>query len=170
MKINKNTEYLNDPLQVCESNEFKRYRVPEYRVALVREASIESIHNPSSVFSPKQVADIFMPHLHFRDREHFMILMLNTKNKAIGINTVSIGSLCASIVHPREIFKPAMIAGSASIILVHNHPSGDPSPSQEDLEVTKRLVDGGNLLGVAVRDHVIIGEGVWYSFREKGLI
>ena len=96
--------------------------------------------------------------------------MLNTKNYLIGIETVSIGSLNSSIVHPRELFKTAIKKSAAAIILAHNHPSGDASPSQEDIEVTKRIKSGGNLLGIDVLDHIIIGENSYYSFKEEKIL
>ncbi|HPU01437.1 MAG: DNA repair protein RadC [Firmicutes bacterium] len=123
-----------------------------------------------SITSPRQAAALFMEQLRYEKREHFMILLLNTKNHVISKEEISIGSLNASIVHPREIFKIPLRKSAASIILVHNHPSGDPSPSQEDLEVTRRLVEAGNILGIAVRDHIVIGDGRYFSFKEKGLL
>ncbi len=123
-----------------------------------------------SIASPRQAAMLFMEELRYKKREHFKILLLNTKNHVIAKENISVGSLNASIVHPREIFNGPIKKSAASIILVHNHPSGDPSPSQEDLAVTGRLVDAGDLIGIRVRDHIIIGDGVFFSFREKGLI
>ncbi len=123
-----------------------------------------------SITTPKQAADLFMEDLRYKKKEYFKILLLNTKNHVISKEEISVGSLSASIVHPREIFNIPMRKSAASVILIHNHPSGDPAPSREDLEVTRRLVDGGNLLGVTVRDHIIIGDGRFFSFREQGLI
>lgn len=123
-----------------------------------------------SITSPQRAAALVMEELRYRKREHFLILLLNTKNHLLSREEISVGSLSASIVHPREIFKVPLRKSAASIILVHNHPSGDPSPSQEDLEVTRRLVEAGNLLGIAVRDHLIIGDGCYFSFKEKGLL
>ena len=123
-----------------------------------------------SITTPRQAADLFMEELRYKKKEYFKILLLNTKNHVISREEISVGSLSASIVHPREIFSIPMRKSAASVILIHNHPSGDPSPSQEDLEVTRRLVDAGNILGIAVRDHIIIGDGCFFSFREKGLI
>ncbi len=122
------------------------------------------------ITSPQRAAALFMEELRYKKKEHFMIMLLNTKNHLLSREEISIGSLNASIVHPREIFKIPLRKSAASIILVHNHPSGDPSPSQEDLEVTRRLVEAGNLLGIAVRDHLIIGDGCYFSFKEKGLL
>jgi DNA repair protein RadC len=123
-----------------------------------------------SITNPRQAADLFMEELRYKKKEYFKILLLNTKNHIISKEEISVGSLNASIVHPREIFITPLRKSAASVILIHNHPSGDPSPSQEDLEVTRRLVDAGNILGIAVRDHIIIGDGCFFSFRERGLI
>ncbi len=123
-----------------------------------------------SISSPRQAADFFMEELRYKKKEFFKILLLNTKNHVISREEISVGSLSASIVHPREIFNIPLRKSAASVILFHNHPSGDPSPSQEDLEVTRRLVDAGNILGITVRDHIIIGDGCYFSFREKNLL
>jgi DNA repair protein RadC len=123
-----------------------------------------------SITNPRQAADLFMEELRYKKKEYFKILLLNTKNQIISKEEISVGSLSASIVHPREIFIAPLRKSAASVILIHNHPSGDPSPSQEDLEVTRRLVDAGSILGIAVRDHIIIGDGCFFSFRERGLI
>lgn len=123
-----------------------------------------------SITSPAQAAELFMEELRYKKKEYFMVLLLNTKNHIISREEISVGSLSASIVHPREIFSIPLRKSAASVILFHNHPSGDPSPSQEDLAVTRRLVDAGNLLGITVRDHIIIGDGCFFSFREKGLL
>ncbi len=123
-----------------------------------------------SITTPGQAADLFMEELRYKKKEYFKILLLNTKNHVISREEISVGSLSASIVHPREIFSVPLRKSAASVILFHNHPSGDPTPSQQDLEVTRRLVDAGNILGIAVRDHIIIGDGCFFSFREKGLL
>jgi DNA repair protein RadC len=102
------------------------------------------------------------------DREEFVCLLMNPKNAVIGIHTVSIGTLTLSLVHPRETFKAAIVAGAHSIILAHNHPSGDPTPSQEDNALTARLVEVGKLVGIQVLDHVIIGQGRFYSYADQG--
>jgi DNA repair protein RadC len=104
------------------------------------------------------------------DREHFVILMLDRKNQIIGINTVSIGSLTASVVHPREVYKPAILSNCAALVLAHNHPSGDPHPSQEDRALTARLVEAGKLLGISVLDHVILGDKRYFSFADEGVL
>ncbi|NLM38064.1 MAG: DNA repair protein RadC [Firmicutes bacterium] len=120
--------------------------------------------------SPQEVAGFLMPRLRFFDQEHFLTLHLNTKNRLLSIETISIGTLDASLVHPREVFKAAIRQSSASLILAHNHPSGDPRPSQEDIKLTHRLKESGELLGIPILDHVIIGDHRYYSMKEEGLI
>lgn len=106
-----------------------------------------------------------------KDREYFMILILNTKNEVVGIHTVSIGNVRETIVHPREVFKAAILANATGIICAHNHPSGHPEPSDEDHQVTDRLIQAGDIIGILVMDHLVIGrDGAYYSFREAGLI
>ncbi len=102
------------------------------------------------------------------DREEFLVLLLDGKNKLLGFNLVSLGSLTSSLVHPREVFKPAILANAAAIILLHNHPSGDPIPSAEDIALTKRLREVGEIHGIQVLDHVIIGDGRYISFVDDG--
>lgn len=106
----------------------------------------------------------------FRIYENFTCLYLNTKNQVIHRQTIFIGSLNTSIVHPREVFKEAFRRAAASIICLHNHPSGDPTPSREDIEVTKRLVECGQIIGIEVLDHIIIGDHKFVSLKEKGHI
>lgn len=120
--------------------------------------------------TPRDVADLLLPQMRYLRREHFVILLLNTKNRVLACSTVSIGSLNASIVHPRELFREAISRSAAHIVLVHNHPSGDPTPSPEDVALTRRLVEGGRLLDVGVLDHVIIGDGRYVSLKEQGII
>ena len=104
------------------------------------------------------------------DREHFFVLFLNPKHAVLGMVTVSIGTLSSSLVHPREVFKQAIKRSASAVILAHNHPSGNCEPSKEDLQVTKRLKDAGELVGIEVIDHLIIGEDRYYSFCENELL
>lgn len=122
------------------------------------------------ILSSKDASIVLENDLRGLDKEHFIILMLNTKNFLLGVETVSIGSLNSSIVHPRELFKSAINKSAAAIILAHNHPSGDATPSREDIEVTKRIKSGGQLLGIDVIDHIIIGDNSYYSFKEEKMI
>ncbi|WP_371368575.1 hypothetical protein SRRS_21030 [Sporomusa rhizae] len=120
--------------------------------------------------SPSDAACLMMAELRYQTKEHFIALLLSTKNHVIARAMVSVGSLNASIVHPRELFREAICYSAAAVILVHNHPSGDPTPSQEDISLTKQLVEAGNILNISVLDHVIIGDGKYVSFKEKGII
>jgi DNA repair protein RadC len=139
-------------------------------VGLVRDAAGKPVAE-RTIKGPDDAARVLRAILP-EDREGFAVLMLNARHRVTGANLVSVGSLNASVVHPREVFKAAILANAASIIVGHNHPSGDPDPSREDLEITARLVRAGELLGIAVLDHVILG-GAPYSMRahkEGGLL
>lgn len=118
--------------------------------------------------SPKDLLPYFIPEYKFATKEHFIGVFLNSKNRLIHKEVISIGTLNSAIVHPREVFNAAIRHCSASLICVHNHPSGDPTPSQEDIQITKRLVEAGNIIGIDVLDHVIIGENRYYSLKEHG--
>src|SRR5574342_287673 len=120
--------------------------------------------------SPEDGAKYVMNDMRFLTQEHFVCLYLNTKNQVMHKQTVFIGSLNASIVHPREVFKEALKRSAASVICIHNHPSGDPTPSREDIEVTKRLTESGKIVGVELLDHLIIGENKFVSLKEKGYV
>jgi len=145
-------------------------RINFYTLKMVKEDSVPYevpvIKSPAEVY---QAAKQLLA-LHEKPEERFCILCLNTKNKIVGVHTISIGSLNASIVHPREVFKAAMLNNAAAIICIHNHPSGDPEPSREDIETTKRLVEAGKIIGIEVIDHVIIGEQEYISMKEEGLM
>ena len=117
---------------------------------------------------PEKVYRLIKSKLKDYHKEHFYIIALNSRNYSIA--EVSIGSLNASIVHPREVFAEAIKNKAASVIFVHNHPSGDPEPSEDDLEITKRLVEAGKILGIGIVDHIIITKTGFVSFKEKGLI
>jgi len=104
------------------------------------------------------------------DREHFRALLLNVKNQVIGREIISIGTLNSSAVHPRELFRNAIKRSAAALILAHNHPSGDPAPSREDIEVTRRLLEAGHIIGIEILDHLIIGDNKFTSFKAKGLM
>ncbi|MBY9079391.1 DNA repair protein RadC [Paenibacillus sp. HN-1] len=120
--------------------------------------------------SPHDAAAILTEQLRYLQKEHFVCLFLNTKNHVIAQETLSMGSLNASIVHPREVFRAAIKCSSASIICAHNHPSGDPTPSPEDISLTRRLLEAGEIVGIDVLDHLIIGDSEFVSMKEKGLM
>lgn len=122
------------------------------------------------VRSPKDVFDLVRADMQFLQVEHFDVIGLSTKNHVVFRENISIGSLNASIVHPREAFKRLIKRSCAACILVHNHPSGDTRPSQEDIDITRRLVEAGKLLDIAILDHVIIGKGQFVSLKEKGIL
>ena len=142
-------------------------RVNIVRIQMVRESSL--LYPQRRIRMAEDAVGLFLKFLQETDREQFFLLCLNTKNEPTAIHTVSVGSLDASIVHPREVYKTAILANSAAVIVAHNHPSGDPTPSNQDLEVTKRLQEAGELLGITVLDHIIVGtEGAYVSLREGG--
>jgi DNA repair protein RadC len=138
-------------------------------IQLVKERSLA--YGSKQINSPQDAALIAGDFIAGSDREHFVVMCLDTKNNVNALNTVSVGTLNSSLVHPREVFKAAILANSNAIILTHNHPSGDPTPSREDLEVTKRLVEAGKIMGIEVIDHVVVGEdGRYMSFKERGIL
>jgi DNA repair protein RadC len=138
---------------------------------LSRRAAAWPAGRTSTVCTPEEVAMLFRGRVRGLDREHFWALALDTKNHLRRVIEVSVGSLNASVVHPRELFKDAVRASAASVIIVHNHPSGDPTPSGADVQLTRRLSRAGDVLGIEVLDHVVIGEsGAWSSLRELGLM
>ncbi len=120
--------------------------------------------------NPEAVSRMLMPEMRYLDKEHFKALVLNVKNRLIKAIDVSVGSLSSSIVHPREVFKVAVRLSGAAVIVAHNHPSGDPTPSMEDILLTKRLAKAGEILGIDLLDHVILGDGVFVSLRERSLM
>ena len=125
---------------------------------------------PKEIRGPDDVVALVGARLRKEVREHFLVLLLNARHEVTGQETVSIGSLNASIVHPREVFRPAVLASAAATVLVHNHPSGDPEPSEEDLSITKRLVEAGELIGIQVLDHVIVASRGVVSLRARQLL
>jgi len=138
---------------------------------LSRRASARATERRPLVASAEDVVRLCASQLRGSDREHFWALALNTKNQLIRIIEVSVGSLNASIVHPRELFKEAVRLSAASVVVVHNHPSGDPTPSGADIQLTRRLIKAGDVLGIEVLDHVVIGDsGEHASLRDLGLM
>jgi DNA repair protein RadC len=122
------------------------------------------------ISSPEDAAELVMEDMRYLKKEHLRVIFLNTKNIVTDVKDLSIGSLNSSVVHPREIYSEAIRKSSSSIIICHNHPSGDPSPSQEDINITKRLYDVGKLVGIDLLDHIVIGDGRYISLKEKGII
>ena len=138
---------------------------------LAQRFSKPSCSQPRIIRKPQDAADLLMQEMRYLQQEHFVTLFLNTKNHVIGQpETLSIGSLNAAIVHPAVVFRAAVKRSSASIVVCHNHPSGDPTPSPEDIQITKRLSEAGDVIGVDVLDHIIIGDGIFVSLKERGLM
>ncbi len=136
-----------------------------------RRATVWRSSRRPTISTPEDVVDLCSPQLRGLDREHFWALPLNTKNQLLRMVEVSVGSLNASIVHPRELFKDAVRVSAASVVIVHNHPSGDSTPSGADIQLTRRLVKAGDVLGIEVLDHVVIGDGGEHSsLRDLGLM
>ena len=147
------------------------YSIPIYRVALVRDPAATTGRR-LPVTDGRTAATVIMDYLKGVDREHCVVLMLDAKNRIIGINTVSTGNLTSSMVHPREVFKPAILSNAAAIIIAHNHPSDDTDPSPEDNKLTKRLKEAGALLGITLLDHIIICDMAdkYYSYADRGTL
>jgi len=145
------------------------YRIPRYTISLVREGSI-GVEN-KTVRGSATARDILAPVFVGLDREQCVVMVLDAKHQVIGINVVSIGSLSVSIVHPREVFKPAILLNAAAVILSHNHPSGDTTPSEEDHALTQRLKEAGKCLGIPLLDHLVLGDhGNFWSFADQGFM
>jgi DNA repair protein RadC len=143
--------------------------VPQVRVVVVREEPEEPrpiLQTPEDVRKLALIEEAIVP----SDREQFVCLHLSTKNHLVSWEITSVGSLNATIVHPREVFKGAILANAASVILCHNHPSGDPEPSGADLQLTRRLVKAGDVIGIDVLDHVVVTETGFVSLREQGMM
>lgn len=120
--------------------------------------------------NPEDAASLVRAELRYEPQEHFKVLLLDSKNYVLKVLTVTVGTLNSSLVHPREVFRPAITQSAASVILAHNHPSGDPTPSPEDLQVTRQLVEAGRILGIEVLDHIIIGGIGYVSLKERRLM
>ncbi|HEX79223.1 MAG TPA: JAB domain-containing protein [Dehalococcoidia bacterium] len=118
---------------------------------------------------PEDVAGLIASRLKGKKKEYFLAIMLDTRSRLIKVSEISVGSLDASVVHPREVFKEAISASAASVIFAHNHPSGDPTPSEDDIKLTKRLADAGEITGIDILDHIIIGDGRYLSLKREGL-
>ena len=139
-------------------------------VELGRRSVAHAARERAQMTTPRAVAEYLLPQYGNRRVEQFGVLLLDTKHRVLRSTVLSIGTLDASIVHPREIFREAVAGGAAAIVLFHNHPSGDPEPSREDTRLTERLIAAGALMGIAVIDHVILGDARYYSYREKGTL
>lgn len=143
--------------------------VPLYATRLVREHTF-SFHERTQVCTPDAVAAVLRSYFESRDREEFVVCLLDTANTLTGLHVASIGGLAASIVEPRQVFKAAVLANAAALIVAHNHPSGNPEPSREDIKVTKQLVEAGKVMGIPIHDHLILTDHGHTSLAERGLL
>ena len=139
-------------------------------IELGRRISTKPRDKRARVESPQSIVSLFMEEMRYFKKEVFNILLLNTKGEIIGIEKIAVGDLSCTIIHPREVFLPAIKRSAAVVAFVHNHPSGDPTPSKDDIDMTRKLVEAGKIVGVAVWDHVVIGDGRYCSFKEEQLI
>lgn len=137
--------------------------------AIAERYAKEQIVSKVSLSSPRKVAEYLQERIGREPKEHFVVLSFDTRNNLVGIDTISIGILNANLVHPRETFEVAIRHHAASIVISHNHPSGDPDPSDEDIKVTKKLFDAGKLLDIHLLDHIIIGKNSFYSFKGENV-
>ena len=148
------------------SNVAKRINIVS--IKMVKESSF--LYQTRTISSPNDAYEMIREQLEGLDREQFMIACLNTKNEPTNISVVAVGTLNKAIVHPREVFKTAILSNAASIMAFHNHPSGETTPSQQDIQLTNRLYEAGELLGIKLLDHLIIGDGTFTSLKEKGYL
>ena len=141
------------------------------RVVLVKER-VGSYELPREIRCPEEAYNAIRvtTNVQAEAQEVFGVLILNTKNKIVAVHEISRGSLNSSIAHPREVFKPAILHNAAAIICFHNHPSGDPEPSKEDVELSNRLVEAGKILGIEVFDHIVVGDEGYVSLKERGVM
>ena len=144
-------------------------RINVVKCQIVKEKTMT--YDFKTISNPTDAAKVVKAYIGNSDRENFVVICLDTKSNITAIHTVSIGNINSSIVHPREVFKVAILANSAAIIIAHNHPSGEPSPSEEDKKMTERIVNAGEILGIDIFDHIILGDDEKYvSFEENGLM
>ena len=148
--------------------EGKTYRIPNFNLVLVREGSNRT--DCKTIRGPEDAYEIARQELDISPCEKFLAILLNTKNMVIGTSVVSSGTLNASLVHPREVFQRAILSNAAAIIVAHNHPSGNTTPSPEDIALTAKLVESGKVLDIPVLDHIIVGHYGYVSLKEKGLL
>ena len=153
----------------------KRARKLEAVAELARRIVMEKTEKIAVIHGPEDAAQVLLPRVQFEQKEHFLLMTLNTKNHVIGVSEISVGSLTASIVHPREVFKEALARSAAAVIVAHNHPSGDIRPSNIDNRLTKTISEAGKLMNIQLIEHIIVGIGAsgapdYYSYRDSGNI
>lgn len=158
--------------ELAKSGKFGRARAAQLKAAVelgMRLASRDLAERPL-IANANDAAEILRPAMRHLQCEEFRAILLDSKHRALDVATISTGTLTSSLVHPREVFREAMFRNSAALIVAHNHPSGDPAPSKEDISITQRLVEAGKLLGIEVIDHIIIGGNAFVSLMETGIL
>ncbi len=139
-------------------------------VELGRRLSVRAAQKLEKIEGPEDVARYAMPSLRYQQKEHFLVMLLDVRNRILAMPTISVGNLTSSIAHPREIFREAIRHSAAGIILIHNHPSGDPAPSREDIQLTKQMIKAGEIMGIPVLDHVIVANDNFISLKEANCL
>jgi len=165
---NKNKLYDQVGSNQAEKGNVRAKRVSVVSLRMVKESSM--LYKYRVIRSPEDGYELIKQFLGNVDREHFVVVCLDTKNQPTALNVCHIGSLNSSVVHPREIMKAAVLSNAAGIIVGHNHPSGDSEPSPEDINVTKRIAKAGEVMGISLLDHIVLGENTFVSLKEKGHI
>ena len=157
--------------ELCSLKGISEAKACQLLAALELGRRLVSLHpeGMAVIRSPEDVANLLAAEMSLLDQEHLRVLLLNTKNHVTGVSEIYIGNVNASVVRAAEVFRPAVRENSAAIVVVHNHPSGDPSPSQEDIAVTEQLRESGELLGIELLDHIILGGQRHVSLKERGL-
>lgn len=157
---------MEQEMVITENKKVAAKRVDIVKIQMVKEGSL--LYKNRTVHSPQNGFDLMKQFLGDVDREHFIVMCLDTKNQPTSLNVCHIGSLNSSLVHPREVFKAAVLSNAASIMVGHNHPSGNSEPSEADFNMTKRLVEAGEIMGIEVLDHIVMGDQEYTSFKEEG--
>lgn len=169
LKLNSLADILQSPRAIYGIGQKKQEKI--YALKEILERLLRADKNERIIIrSPKDIADILIPRYRYATQESFIIVLLNTKNEIISINDISTGSLNTSIAEPREVFREILKYPTSSVILAHNHPSGDATPSIEDIQITKRMIKAGKILGIDVLDHIIIGDNEFRSLKQERII
>ena len=169
LKLNSLADILQSPRAIYGIGQKKQEKI--YALKEILERLLRADKNERIIIrSPKDIADILIPRYRYATQESFIIVLLNTKNEIISINDISTGSLNTSIAEPREVFREILKYPTSSVILAHNHPTGDTTPSIEDIQITKRMIKAGKILGIDVLDHIIIGDNEFRSLKQDRII
>lgn len=169
LKLNSLADILQSPRAIYGIGQKKQEKI--YALKEILERLLKADKNERiTINKPNDIAKILIPRYRYATQENFIIVLLNTKNEIISINDISTGSLNASIAEPREVFREVLKYPTSAVILAHNHPSGNPNPSVEDIKITKKLINAGKILGIDVLDHIIIGDNEFRSLKQDRII